>query len=125
MGDYTRFLEEEFPYYLALGMSPREYWEEDPALALAYVRAEQLRKQRTSDELWLLGAYVFEAVSVVAYNALRDKKKGQKAKGYLDEPWRVIPYTPAEEKQRARRERRRVIEFFDRMARQAKKQKER
>lgn len=101
---------------MLMGMTAEQYWDGDPSMAVAYVRAAQLRKQQTSDDCWLMGAYIFQAVSTVAYNATRDKKKGQKAKPYLDEPYRVIPYTQAEEEARAEKERQRVIEFFNRMA---------
>lgn len=123
MGDYTRFLEAEFPYFLQMGMTPEQYWRGEPALAAWYARAWQLRRQQVSDEAWLMGAYVFHALSAVAHNIHRDPKRGQKPKGYLEEPFRVTPETEEEKEQKARRERERVIAFFNKMAENAEKKK--
>lgn len=117
-------MEEEFPYFLLMGMSPEQYWMDDPNLSAGYVQADQLRRQQTSNDFWLMGAYVFQAVSAVANNAMRDRKKGQRPKSYLEEPYRVIPYTKAEEEARAKQERQRVIDFFNRMAAADEKRKQ-
>lgn len=93
-------------------MSSDQFWLDDPWLVVAYRRASELRNQRLSEEEWLQGAYIFHAVSTAIYNAF--KKKGAKAKNYMEEPIRIIPLTEEEEKEKAEKERERVIEYFNR-----------
>lgn len=94
-------------------MTPEQFWEGDVWLAADYYRCHQLIIQRKSEEMWLQGLYNFAAVSTAVGNALR--KKGAKAKNYISEPIRLIPYTEAELKIKAEKERKKAIAYFDKL----------
>lgn len=70
--------------------------------------------QKKSEEMWLQGLYNFNAFSVAIGNALA--KKGKKPLKYLEEPLRLVPMTEEEKEQRAEQERRKVIAYFNRLA---------
>lgn len=59
---YTEVFEEQFPYYLSIGMTPDLYWNGDPTLCKAYRKADILRQERINHEKWLQGAYIYEAL---------------------------------------------------------------
>ena len=50
-----------------------------------YEKAVKLQEEKTDTHLWILGSYIFEAVSISLSNAFR--KKGQKANSYRDKPY--------------------------------------
>lgn len=94
-------------------MSAEQFWQQDPWLAVAYRRADEIKRQNRSYDLWLAGAYTFNAASTAVYNAL--KKKGARPQKYLEEPFRVIPYSEEEKEQIAARERQKTIDYFNRL----------
>lgn len=98
-------------------MPASDYWYGDPWLAAGYRRADELNRQRKSAEMWMQGAYFFEALNVVFANVLA--KKGQKPQKYLEEPYRIIPYTEEEQKARAEKEREKLIKYLNSLARDA------
>lgn len=59
---YADIFEEQFPYYLAIGMTAEQYWHGDPTLCKAYRKAEEIRQERMNYEKWLQGSYIYEAV---------------------------------------------------------------
>lgn len=78
-------LERALPEYMAIGMSPDEFWNGDPALCKAY-RAAWKRKQENADrERWALGAYVYNAVGAAVGTVLGGN--GGKPVPYLEEPF--------------------------------------
>ena len=79
-----------------MGMTWSQFWLDEPELAIAYRKAEAIRKRRKNEELWLEGVYMAEALSATVGNMFA---KGQKHQ-YPSEPF---PLT--EEEQRERRER--------------------
>lgn len=91
-------------------MTPAQFWEDDPWLVRAYLRANDLRIQKTSEEMWLQGLYFREALNSSLSNIF--KKKGHKSIPYMEEPIRLIPYTEEEKEERARREREKTIAYF-------------
>lgn len=94
-------------------MPADQFWNEDPWLAAAYREADQLRNQRKSEEMWLQGLYIYNAVGVVVGNAL--SKKGKKPLKYMEEPIRMIPLTEEEKRAKAEEERKKTVAYFDRM----------
>lgn len=102
-------------------MSAGEYWEGDAGLSRAYYRANELRIQRRSEEMWLQGLYNYRAFSVVIGNVF--KKKGAKAEKYLEEPIRLIPLTAEEKKKKAEEERQKVIAYFNDLQKKFEKHK--
>lgn len=50
-----------------------------------YEKAVKIEEEKTDTHMWILGSYIFEAVSIAISNAFR--KKGQKANSYRDKPY--------------------------------------
>lgn len=91
-------------------MTPEQFWHGDVWLAADYYRAYQLSVQRRSEEMWLQGLYNFAALSIAIGNATR--RKGARAKPYMEKALRLIPYTEEELTAQAERERQKAIEYF-------------
>lgn len=96
---FTEIFDEAFPMYLSFGMSYELFWEGDPALVKAYRKAEEIRRRRCNQELWLEGVYMAEALSATVGNMFRKGNKHQ----YPSEP---IPITEEEQAERREREQR-------------------
>ena len=94
---FTDYFEELFPTYLALGMTWTQFWIDEPELAIAYRKADAIKKRRKNEELWLEGIYVAEALSATVCNMF---SKGQKHL-YPTEPF---PLTEDERRERRERE---------------------
>lgn len=73
---------ELLPHCLAMGIGYDEFWTLNPRKLRVLVEGYKLKRQIEDEKAWLLGGYVFEAVSVAMGNAF--KKKNQKAKSYFD-----------------------------------------
>ena len=101
-------------------MTAAEFWDGDPWLAAAYREAARLQNQRKSEEMWLQGLYVYNALSTALGNAFR--KKGAKAEKYMQEPIRVVPYSEREREAIAERERQKTIEYFNKLAKKWNKE---
>ena len=84
---YTEKFYELFPYYLAIGMTPEQYWEQDCTLVKYYRKAEEIRNEKRNQELWLQGMYVYEAVCDVAPILHAFAKKGTKPTPYSAKPY--------------------------------------
>ena len=84
---YTEQFYEVFPYYLSIGMSADDFWNGDPTLAKYYRRADEIRKERENERLWLQGMYVYEAISDLAPILHAFAKRGTHAKPYPSEPY--------------------------------------
>ena len=109
-----------FPYYLSIGMSYEQFWEQDPWLVAAYRRANELTRQRKSEEMWVQGLYDFHAFSTALSNLNFGKTK-KKPNKYMEEPIRVIPYTEEEQQAKAEVERQKAIDYFNRLAKKWEK----
>lgn len=75
-----------FPTYLALGMSYDEYYRKDHTLVIAYRKAEEMKREKENNKLWLQGAYVYEAFRRVA-PLLVPFASHPKEFPYLDKPY--------------------------------------
>lgn len=84
---YSERFHIEFPKYLAMGMTPREFWDDDPALARDYRKAQEIKNDETNRKLWLQGVYIYEAISDLAPILQAFAKKGTKAKPYPERPY--------------------------------------
>lgn len=71
---YGEIFEENFPFYLAIGMSYREYWEGDAELARYFRKAYMIKQEEQNHLSWLQGLYIYDALTTSLHNALRDKK---------------------------------------------------
>lgn len=55
-------------------MTYDQFWLEDPALCKAYRRADEIRKRRMNEELWLNGIYMAEALASTVGNMFSKQK---------------------------------------------------
>ena len=86
---YTEKFHELFPYYLSIGMTEEQYWDRDSTLVVAYRKAEELKTNRKNHEMWLQGAYVYEALCRVSPLLHAFAKKGTKPVPYIAEPFAI------------------------------------
>lgn len=86
---YTEKFNELFPYYLSIGMSEEQYWDKDNQLVIAYRKAEELKMNKKNQEMWLQGAYIYDALCRVSPVFHAFAKKGAKPVPYLTEPFSV------------------------------------
>jgi hypothetical protein len=94
---YSEIFEENFPFYLAIGMSSAEYWSGDPSLVRYYRKAYRIRQEEKNNNAWLQGAYIYDAVSTALHNALRGKNS--QAKTYAKQPYNFENKHKTEEEQ--------------------------
>lgn len=104
---YTEIFEEVFPYFLSIGMSYEQFWYKDPHLVRAFAKAEEIRVRRMSQELFLQGQYVYEAIGAFAEILPAFPKKGAKIRPYLSEPY---PITEMEAQEREERKQKAKME---------------
>lgn len=84
---YSAIFREWFPYFLSLGMTPDEYWNQDCTLVKAYRKAEEIRRERTNTEAWLQGMYIYEALCNVSPVFHAFAKSGTKPVPYPNRPY--------------------------------------
>lgn len=110
---YGELFERECPYYMAMGMSYEQFWDDNAELVVYYRKAEQIRQKRKNEELWLQGLYIYEALCDTS-PLFRDLIKGRvKAHPYCTEPKPLTPLEVKEYKEKKEREKREKI--FKRM----------
>jgi hypothetical protein len=85
---YTDIFEKHFPYYLAIGMTPDDYWNGDNDLVKAYREADRIKQDRMNHEKWLQGAYIYEALCA-ASPLLNGFSKRGKPYPYAKEPYKA------------------------------------
>lgn len=83
---YTKFYE-VFPYYLAIGMTAEQFWEQDCTLVKYYRRAAEIRQELKNQDAWLQGVYFYEALGDIAPVLHAFAKKGTKPTPYRKEPY--------------------------------------
>lgn len=94
---FTEAFEEIFPYYLAIGMTYEQFWYGSPELVVPYRRADDIRRRRMNEELWLAGMYTADALASTVGNMFSKQKYA-----YPSEP---RPITLDEVRERQERER--------------------
>lgn len=87
LSTYTDKFNELFPHYLSFGMTEEQYWDRDSTLVVAYRKAEELKTNRKNQEMWLQGAYFYEALCRVSPILHAFAKKGVKPVPYLSEAY--------------------------------------
>lgn len=108
------YFDEMEPYYLSIGMTHEQYWNDEPRLAETYRRAHNMKIEMRNQELWLQGLYIHNAFGVVMANfgkGLSGKKGGRQEK-YIEKPIRITPLSDIEKKLKAKEERKKVIQYF-------------
>lgn len=86
---YTETFYEHFPYYLAIGMTATQYWDDDCMLTKYYRQAEQIRIETKNRDMWLQGMYIYDAMSRLMPLMHAFAKKGTRAKPYIEEPYPI------------------------------------
>ena len=104
---YTEKFYELFPYYLAIGMTYEQYWNGDCTLVKYYRKADEIRKERRNEELWLQGMYVYEAICDVSPILHAFAKKGTKPQPYSEKPYAI---TEAQQKRVEEEKERKIAE---------------
>ncbi len=104
---YTDIFNETFPQYLSIGMTEEQFWDKDCMLVIAYRKAEEYRRNRKNQEMWLQGAYFYEALYRVSPILQAFAPKGTKAVPYMEEPF------PITEKQVEKRHEEKEKKTFD------------
>lgn len=88
-------------------MTDDQYWRGDPHLVVSYRAAQELKTKANNSDMWLMGLYFHDAISISLHNAFR--KKGERAVPYLEKPYRITPPTEEEKKAEAEAERQKAI----------------
>lgn len=104
-----------------MGMTPTQYWEESPLLAVAYRKAYRLRREAENEQAWLQGLYVFDAFAVCLANAF--SKRGAKKQTYIEKPIDIFPLTEREKKRREAEENAKMQAAMEAMAREQRRKK--
>lgn len=89
------------PFYLSIGMTYEQYWDGDCLLTRYYRKAHQMKQKRRNQELWVQGAYIYEAIIDIAPVLHAFAKKGAKPLPYVSEPF---PLTQKEVIERRKQE---------------------
>lgn len=99
---FREIFDRVFPAYLAIGMSYEEFYCKDHTLVIAYREAQKRKRDMENENMWIQGAYIYEAFRRVA-PLLVAFAKNPKEIPYLDKPLPVFesPETDAEKEQKA------------------------
>lgn len=125
----TERFENICPIFMNMGMSYKEFWEEDPTIAKIYLEAFRIKQRneiRNKEwEMWKQGVYVYEALIDVS-PILHAFSKAKKPLPYPEKPYGIEKLN--EEKQEIEKEkeveneRLKAKVFFNNWARATKKQ---
>lgn len=85
---YTEMFKEVLPFYISIGMSFEQFYNEDVTLATVYRKAYEIKNERDNNQLWLQGMYIYDAVSTTIYNVFC-RKAGQPASSYPKNPYPI------------------------------------
>ena len=108
---FSDVFREVFPWYMAIGMSYDEFWNQDPYLAVYYREMHEFKRDEENQKQWWQGLYTYIAISTALSNIHLDGKK-HKVNQYLQEPLRIRPKTEEElEADRQRAIRRTVMQL--------------
>lgn len=93
-------------------MTYEQFWEQDVELVKFYREAWQLKQQVRNQDLWLQGAYIYEAILDAAPVFHPFAKKGTKPVPYREQPYELFTKktvkTEAEQDAEDKRERQKV-----------------
>ena len=92
------------PHYMAMGMSYREFWHCNTKVHMAYRKAWEQKKQYRNWEMWMQGAYFYDALLKVAPVMRAAFGKGRVEPGKYAE----TPYPLTEKEAKAIEERKRI-----------------
>ena len=104
-----------------MGMTPTQYWEESPYLAVAYRKAYRLKREAENEQAWLQGLYVFDAFAVCLANVF--SKRGAKKQTYIEKPIDIFPITEREKKRREAEDNAKMQAAMEAMVREQRRKK--
>lgn len=111
---YTEVFEEMCPYFIAIGMSYEQYWNEDCWIASYYLKAHKIKQEQQNEILWLQGVYIYEALCDVSPVLHAFSKRGTKPRPYCDKPYDLFKKKEKEvfTEEENEKEQQRAYEFF-------------
>jgi hypothetical protein len=68
-------------------MTYDQFWNDNPLLTKFYRKADEMRRDRRNQELWLQGMYIYEALCDVSPILHAFAKKGARPMPYTDHPY--------------------------------------
>ena len=83
----SEIIDEAFPYYLAIGMSAEQFWNQDSSLLIAYRKAWAIKQDHENHLAWLQGMYFYEALCDVSPILRAFAKDGTRAHPYAKKPY--------------------------------------
>lgn len=107
------YLNELFSYALSIGMSSKEYWDDDVDLINNYIAAEKIKQRKLNTEMWIQGLYFQSALNSVVGTMF-----GKKRIDYVKEP---IPLTSEE---KIENENAKIIRFRNQLIARSKKRED-
>lgn len=90
---------------MSIGMTYDEFWNQDVTLVRVYRKADELRRRRQNETLWLQGMYIYEALCDAAPIFHAFAKKGTKPHPYAKEPYAITESEIREREEREAKER--------------------
>lgn len=96
---YTEQFYEHFPFYLAIGMTYDQYWNDDCQLVKFYRKAHKLKNEQKNQELWLQGMYIYEALYNVSPVLHAFAKRGTRPLPYPEKPYSLTKEGNKQEKE--------------------------
>ena len=94
---------EHFPFYLSIGMTYDQYWNDDCTLVKYYRQADKIKFNRKNEELWLQGMYFYEALCDVSPVLHAFAKAGTKPIPYPTKPFSIDDKEAEEEKEKIKK----------------------
>ncbi len=86
---YTEQFYSHLPFYLSIGMTFEQYWNEDCCLVSYYRKAHEIKSKRDNELAWLQGMYIYEALCDVSPILNAFAKNGTKPHKYPTEPYAI------------------------------------
>lgn len=86
---YTEQFYSHLPFYLSIGMTYEQYWNEDCCLVKYYRESFKLQRDRDNERMWLQGMYIYEALCDVSPVLRAFAKKGTKPIEYSTQPYAI------------------------------------
>ena len=119
------------PIFMNMGMTYKDFWEEDPTIAKTYLEAFKIKRKNEIKskewEIWKQGVYVYEALVDVA-PILHAFSKAKKPLPFPEKPYGIEQLEDdgkneiEKKKQEEENERLKATVFFNNWARATKKQ---
>ena len=98
---YTEVFEKVFPFYLSIGMTYDQFWNQDNTIVKYYREADRIRTENLNTQLWMQGIYIYKVLEAFAPILVTFPKKNAKIGDYLSQP---MPLTETEQKSREEQE---------------------